>query len=430
MPRESLSHARVGGPADVREWPRKTVSTVSTSPNTDKSERRGAQPRPIDRLRVALFSGNYNMTVDGANKALNRLVGYLQRGGAEVRVYSPTVEHPAFAPQGELVSLPSLAIPGRGEYRVPLRLSARVRQDLERFAPDLLHVSSPDFAARGAVRWAKARGIPILASVHTRFETYPAYYHLGFLEGAVEAMLRRMYRQCDALVTPSEGMVEVLREQRMNDDISLWERGVDREVFNSGRRDLAWRRAHGIADGDVAIGFLGRLVMEKGLDAFADTMAELRRRGVKHKVLVVGDGPARGWFEERLPDAAFTGFQHGADLGRAVAAMDVLFNPSVTETFGNVTLEAMACGVPVVAARATGSSCLVADGVNGALVPPGSPAAYADALAAYIADPALRARNGRAGEERSRNYTWDAINQTVADTYLRLIEARRGRASA
>ena len=430
MPRESLSHARVGGPADVRELPRKTVSTVSTSPRTDGRERGVAQARPIDGLRIALFSGNYNMTVDGANKALNRLVGYLQRRGAQVRVYSATVEHPAFAPQGELVSLPSLAIPGRGEYRVPLALSARVREDLERFAPDVLHVSSPDFAARAAVRWAKARGIPILASVHTRFETYPAYYHLGFLEGAVEAMLRRMYRKCDALVTPSEGMVEVLRGQRMNDDISLWERGVDRDVFNSGRRDLGWRRAHGIADGEVAIGFLGRLVMEKGLDAFADTMAELRRRGVTHKVLVVGDGPARGWFEERVPDAAFTGFQQGADLGRAVAAMDVLFNPSVTETFGNVTLEAMACGVPVVAARATGSSCLVADGVNGVLVPPGSPAAYADALTAYIADPSLRAAHGRAGEERSRAYTWDAINQTVADAYLRLVEARRGRASA
>jgi glycosyltransferase involved in cell wall biosynthesis len=389
-----------------------------------------ASPEGIGGLRIALFSGNYNMTVDGANKALNRLVEYLLREGAEVRVYSATVAHPAFAPQGELVSLPSLAIPGRGEYRVPLALSARVREDLARFAPDVLHVSSPDFAARGAVRWAKARGIPVLASVHTRFESYPAYYGLGFLEGPIEAFMRGLYRKCDALVTPSESMVEVLRAQRMNDDISLWERGVDREVFNSARRDPAWRRAHGIADGDVAIGFLGRLVMEKGLDAFTATVAELRRRGVAHKVLVVGDGPAREWFAERVPEAVFTGFQHGADLGRAIAAMDVLFNPSVTETFGNVTLEAMAGGVPVVAARATGSSCLVAPGVNGTLVAPGDIAAYADALAAYVADPKLRAAHGRAGEARSRGYTWDAINRAVADTYLRLVAAKRRRGSA
>jgi len=384
----------------------------------------------IDGLRIALFSGNYNMTVDGANKALNRLVEYLQRQGAEVRVYSPTVAEPAFEPRGTLVSLPSIAIPGRGEYHWPLGLSRAVRRDLEAFAPDVLHVSSPDFAARAAERWARPRGIPVLASVHTRFETYPRYYGFGFLERPLEVYIRSLYRKCDALVTPSAGMVEVLRAQRMNDDISLWERGVDRELFNSGRRDLAWRRARGLADGDVAIGFLGRLVMEKGLDAFAATIAELRRRDVPHKVLVVGEGPARGWLEERLPGANFAGFQQGAELGRAVAAIDVLFNPSDTETFGNVTLEAMACGVPVVAARATGSTSLVADGVNGTLAAPGDIAGFAAALARYVADPGLRAAHGRAGEERSRAYAWDAINQVVADTYLRLIAARRARASA
>ena len=190
----------------------------------------------IDGLRIALFSGNYNMTVDGANKALNRLVEYLLRQGAQVRVYSPTVAHPAFEPQGTLVSLPSIAIPGRGEYHVPLGLSPTVRGDLEAFAPDLLHIASPDFAARAAVRWARARGVPVLASVHTRFETYPRYYGVGFLEGPLEAWIRSLYRRCDALVTPSAGMVEVLRAQGMNDDISLWERGVDRELFHSDRQ--------------------------------------------------------------------------------------------------------------------------------------------------------------------------------------------------
>jgi glycosyltransferase involved in cell wall biosynthesis len=379
----------------------------------------------IDGLRIALFSGNYNMTVDGANKALNRLVEFLLRQGAAVRVYSPTCAHPAFAPEGTLISLPSIAIPGRAEYRVPTHFSRRVSRDLEAFSPDVLHISSPDFVARGAVRWARKRGIPVLASVHTRFETYARYYNMAFLEGPLEALIRSLYRRCDALVAPSASMVELLRAQGMGSDISLWERGVDRELFNSGRRDPAWRRAQGISDDDVAVGFVGRLVMEKGLDAFAATVAELRRRGVAHKVLVIGEGPARLWFEDRLPGAVFAGFQQGADLGRAVAAIDVLFNPSETETFGNVTLEAMACGVPVVAAHAPGSSSLVAESATGTLVQPGDIAGFADALAAYIADPALRARHGRAGEERSRAYAWDAINQTVADTYLRLIAARR-----
>ena len=99
-----------------------------------------------------------------------------------------------------------------------------------------------------------------------------------------------------------------------------------------------------IADDEFAIGFLGRLVLEKGLDIFAEVCRVLRERDVPHRVLVIGDGPARDWFAERVPEAAFAGFQRGDDLGRAVASMDVLFNPSITETFGNVTLEAMACG--------------------------------------------------------------------------------------
>lgn len=384
----------------------------------------------MSALRIALFSGNYNMTLDGANKALNRLVEYLLRQGAAVRVYSPTVAKPAFEPEGDLVSVPSFAIPGRSEYRMAVGISAKTRDDLEKFAPNLLHIASPDFSARAAVRWAKKRDLPVVASVHTRFETYPRFYKLGFMEAPLEAWIRELYRRCDALVTPSESMVDVLREQDMNDDISIWSRGVDRTLFDPGQRDLAWRRNLGIADGDVTIAFLGRLVMEKGLDVFADTIVELRKRQIAHKVLVVGDGPARKWFEQALPGGIFAGFQTGADLGRALASSDLFFNPSITETFGNVTLEAMASGLPVVASAATGSTSLVQDGVTGALVPPGKANAFADAIAPYLTDNALRTAHGAAGEKRSLDFSWDAINQTVADTYIRLIEARTDNTNA
>ncbi len=380
----------------------------------------------IAELRVALFSGNYNYVRDGANQALNRLVEYLLRQGAAVRVYSPTVDEPAFEPAGDLIGLPHLPIPGRPEYRVSIALSASVKRDLAAFAPNLVHVASPDLACHRAVSWARARGLPVLASVHTRFETYPRYYRLGFLEPLAEALLRRFYRRCDALVAPSESMAQVLREQGMNADISLWSRGVDRTIFDPSQRSLAWRRSLGIDDADVAVGFLGRLVMEKGLDVFAATIADLRARGVPHKVLVIGEGPAREWFAERLPGAAFAGFAQGAELGRAVAGMDLLLNPSVTETFGNVTLEAMASALPVVAARATGSTSLIEDHFTGRLIEPGDITSFADAIASYVADPTLRSAHGANGELRSRDYGWDAINRTVAVAYVRLIEQSAG----
>lgn len=378
-------------------------------------------PTDLAGLRVALFSGNYNYVRDGANQALNRLVGYLLRQGADVRIYAPKVENPAFPATGTLVGIPSFAIPGRAEYRFPLSLSPRVRRDLAAFGPHVVHVSSPDVVAHRAVSWARHLKLPILASVHTRFETYFRYYNMAWMEPVVEALMRRFYRRCDALVAPSESMAQVLRDQRMNYDIDIWSRGVDREVFNPAARSLDWRREHGIADDEVAIGFLGRLVMEKGLDVFSDSIDQLARKGVKHRVIVVGEGPAREWFTARLPQAVFVGFQGGADLGRAVASMDVLFNPSVTETFGNVTLEAMACGVPVVAAAATGSQSLVDDNVSGRLIAPGAVRQFAEALRCYVEDAGLRTRHGAAGEERSLEFSWDRINQAVADTYLRLV---------
>ena len=376
-------------------------------------------------LRIALFSGNYNYVRDGANQALNRLVEYLLRMGAKVRVYAPTIAEPAFAPQGDLIGVPSVAIPGRGEYRIPLGLSSANRADLAAFAPNIVHVSSPDPTGHAALKWAQARNIPVLASVHTRFETYPRYYGLGFTEPWLEAMLRRFYNRCDGLVAPSQSQIDILHEQKMHQDITIWSRGVDRTVFASSQRDTAWRRGLNIVDGDVAVVFLGRLVMEKGLDVFSDTIAELRKKDLPHKVLVIGDGPARGWFEKNLPGGIFAGFQTGPDLGKALASGDIFFNPSITETFGNVTLEAMACGLPVVASAATGSKSLVIDGQTGALVEQGTAANFAAAIAPYLTDHALRSTHGAAGETRSLDYSWDAINQTVADNYLRLIRQRQ-----
>jgi glycosyltransferase involved in cell wall biosynthesis len=264
----------------------------------------------------------------------------------------------------------------------------------------------------------------VLASVHTRFETYFRYYHLGFIEPLMVIWLRKLYRKCDALIGPTESFAEVLRQQRMNFDITIWGRGVDRELLNPARRDMAWRRGLGISDETPVIGFLGRLVMEKGLDVVADTIAELRQRGVKHELVIIGEGPAGGWLRSRLPGGKFVGFQSGLDLARSLASCDMLFNPSVTEAFGNVTLEAMACGLPVVAARATGSASIVKQGVTGYLVEPGAISSFADRLQDYCEQLDLRSKHGGEGLAESQKYIWEAINQVVVDTYIRLIRQR------
>jgi glycosyltransferase involved in cell wall biosynthesis len=375
-------------------------------------------------LRIALFSGNYNYIRDGANQALNRLVDYLLKQGAQVRVYSPTVAKPAFPPNAPVIDIPAVPVPRRTEYKIPVALPPRARRDIRAFRPNILHVASPDILGHRAVTLAHKLDLPVVASVHTRFETYFRYYGLAFLEPLVLAALRRFYRRCDAIFAPSDSMAQLLRDQRMNYDVGIWTRGIDREIFNPRMRDLAWRRGLGIGDDEPVVGFVGRLVMEKGLDVFSETIDCLEKRRVRHKVLIVGEGPARDWFEKRLPQAVFAGFQKGPDLGRAVASMDMLFNPSVTETFGNVTLEALAAGIPVVAARATGSESLVTDGVTGRLIRPGAIESFADALRFYCEDPAARVAAGLAGAETSRRYGWDEVNQALVDGYCRIIRQR------
>ena len=379
--------------------------------------------QPSD-LRIALFSGNYNYVRDGANQALNRLAEYLLRQGAQVRAYAPTVANPAFEATGEIVSVPSVAIPLRPEYRLPLALTPRIRRDLAEYRPNIVHIASPDIVAHRAVSWARRHDVAAIASIHTRFETYLSYYHLEMLEPAARAIMRRLYRRCDAIVAPAESMAAVLRAQRMNRDISIWTRGVDRQQFHPGRRDMEWRRSLGIKDETMVVAFLGRLVMEKGLDVFADAIDALTERKVRHQVVVIGDGPARAWFEQRLPDAIFIGEQVGDDLARSLASCDVFLNPSVTETFGNVTLESMACGLPVVAAVATGATSLVHDGETGMLVEPSDIEAFADALERYAKDPELRRRHGEAGLAYAQTMDWDRINSAVVRIYQRVIEKR------
>jgi glycosyltransferase involved in cell wall biosynthesis len=375
------------------------------------------------RPRVAVFSGNYNCLPDGANQALNRLVAYLLRDGFEVRVYSPVVAKPAFEPAGELVGVRSVPFPGRGEYRLALGLPAATRRDLDAFAPDIVHVSAPDPLGRAAQDYAAERGLPLVASLHTRFETYFGFYGLGFVRGLIERYLQRFYRRCDLVLAPNRPLAEMLVADGVEPArIAIWSRGVDRAKFDPARRSNVWRAAHGLREGDLAVLFFGRLVREKGIADFAAAFTRAALPGAR--AVVVGDGPARGEFEKAMPSAVFVGHQSGDALGEAVASCDVLLNPSATEAFGNVNLEAMAAGLAVISAEAPSSRTLIDSGNTGLLVKAGDVAGYAEALTKLADNPALRSRLGEAARQASAHYDWDAAMENVASAYRCLLADR------
>jgi len=311
-----------------------------------------------------------------------------------------------------------VCLPGRSEYRLGLGLPKAVKKAVADFRPTLFHVSAPDISGYAALQLARSWKIPAVASFHTRFDTYLGYYGASWLQNAVTSYLRHFYNQCAHLYAPSDSMAAVLRQQDMCRDVRIWGRGIDCAAFDPAQRDLEWRRAQGITDDEIVIAFVGRVVMEKGLECFAQSVEALAARGILHRVMIVGEGPALEWFRARLPQAVIAGFLRDQSLSRAYASADIFFNPSTTETFGNVTAEAMASGVPAVCADATGSRSLVVDGVTGYLVTSNSSTAFASALARLIEDRDLRIAFGHAARHRAKTISWDLVLDGLFGHYI------------
>jgi glycosyltransferase involved in cell wall biosynthesis len=359
--------------------------------------------------RIALFTGNYHHVQDGVSLTLNRLVAFLQERGDEVLIFGPTVDDPPMDHVGRLISAPSIPAPGRPEYRLAVRFSRTIRRRLAAFQPDLVHIATPDYLGYRALRWAQEHGVPVAASYHTHFPAYLKYYGIQALEGFLWKYARWFYGQCEHVYVPSLSVAAVLRVHGITTDLRLWERGVDTSRFGPQNRDLRWRRHFGIDDDDVLVTFVGRLVLEKGLTIFADVIEGLQARGLPIKSMMVGEGPARATMEARLPDTVFTGYLGGDALPKAYASSDVFLFPSDTETFGNVTLEAMASGLPAVCADATGASELVQHGTTGYLAPPGDSEAFLSYTARLVADAERRTRMGEAAIGRADHYDWTAV---------------------
>lgn len=372
---------------------------------------------PDAPLRVALVTGVYDYIKDGISLTLNRLVDYLESQGIEVLVFAPTAKEPAFEHSGTLISTPSIPMPFRPEYRLSLGLPRSTRRRLSDFRPTLVHIAAADILGYQALRLARSLSIPVVASYHTRYDLYLKHYGADFLKKPGLAYLRHFYSQCEHLYVPSESMAAELRDEYQGTDIRPWSRGVDIARFHPSKRSEKWRKSIGVRNNEVLVTFVSRLVLEKGLETLSNILQGLKAKGVPHRSMIVGDGPERANLENLLPDSIFTGFLHGDELARAYASSDIFLFPSTTETFGSVTLEAMASGLPAVCADATGSRSIVVDGVTGFLAKPGSEAEFIAYVEKLICGPELCSRMAQAGLERSRNYSWDTAMQQLVSHY-------------
>jgi glycosyltransferase involved in cell wall biosynthesis len=271
----------------------------------------------------------------------------------------------------------------------------------------------------------------VVASFHTHFVSYFAYYHVPWLEGAGWAMLRRFYARCDAVYVPSRRMMEELEANRVAvGRMELWSRGIDLARFSPALRSPELRAAAGADDHTPVVLLVSRLVKEKDLADLVEAARILAASGERFRLVLVGDGPMRAELEAALPDAHFAGHQGGEALGRWYASGDVFVFPSTTETFGNVVLEAMASGLPAVVVDRGGPPDLVDEGATGFVAPANDPPALAERVRRLLRDPALRARMGAAALAAARDRDWGAINGRLVDSYARLARRlREGRAA-
>jgi phosphatidylinositol alpha 1,6-mannosyltransferase len=368
----------------------------------------GRGPQRTRVLRVALITNGYTYIEDGIALTVHRLVEYLEGRGVEVLVFAPTSNTAILADAAIVVSTPSMRAPLRPEYRVTFGLSRRARRRLDAFRPDIIHITVPDLLGYQALAFGVRNNIPVVTSYHTRYEAYLKYYNLEILTPILKRYLNFFYNSCRQVYVPSESMMDILKEQHVGKEVCLWRRGVDTHRFNPDRGSPAWRRAQGIGETDIVVAFVARLVREKALGILAATLRELQDRGVQFRSIVVGDGPERSALEAQLPESIFTGFLRGAELAQAYASADIFLFPSDTETFGSVTLEAMASGLPTVCADASGSRSLVVSGTTGFLAPPGDVQGFVQSVAALVQDGAMRQRMGVAARRRSLDFSWEA----------------------
>lgn len=375
-------------------------------------------------MRVALFTDTYLPQVNGVSRTLSRLVEHLGASGHEVALVSPRTRGER-EPSGVTLHLrlPGVPLPVYPELLLTRPLSRWEGRLLTSFNPHVVHCATESVVGWSGRRWALKNRRPLVTSFHTNFPAYAAEYRLGVAMPLAWHLLRRFHAPAHRTFCPSGHTLGELRDRGFHDRVAVWSRGVDTDVFNPERRNQAFREE--LAPGaQVLLLYVGRLAGEKRLDVLMDAFARVRQRA-EHRVglLVVGDGPLAPKLRRRqMPGVHFVGYLTGDELGRAYASSDIFAFPSDTETFGNVALEAMASGLPVVGVRKGGVQDVVDHHHTGLLVAPRDPEALADGLLELIEAPALRRRMGAAARAVAVTRQWPEILEGVVAGYRSALE--------
>ncbi|MEK5466639.1 glycosyltransferase family 1 protein [Paenibacillus sp. FSL R7-0210] len=375
-------------------------------------------------MRLALFTDTFLPQTNGVARTLGRLTSHLHRRGIEHLLFTPksAPESSYPDPVRPVASIPFFLYP---ECRLALPGMSSMQSELAAFAPDLLHLATPFNIGLTGLRYARKQQLPHVASYHTHFDRYLEYYKMRRILPLYWKYMKWYHRSCDAVLAPSRETLTSLRMEGFT-RLRLWSRGVDCTLYSPERRSEETRERYGKGAALMML-YVGRIAPEKDLTTLLQAM-QLLPESVRSKIqlVIVGDGPLLPELKWQAPEnVTFTGARHGEELAELYASADLFVFPSCTETFGNVVLEAMASGLPVIAADAGGTRELIAPGVTGMLFGPRSPAAMAEQICTAAARPLLRSAMGREGRHQALQRSWEQIFDRLIKDYEEVIERRR-----
>jgi glycosyltransferase involved in cell wall biosynthesis len=371
-------------------------------------------------LRIALVTETYPPEINGVAMTLGRMVDGLMARGHRVQLIRPRqapMEQAARSPDFEEVLSRSLQIPRYEGLRFGLPARAALGRLWSRQRPDVVHVATEGPLGWSAVSAACKLRLPVTSDFHTNFDHYSGHYGIGWLRQPVAAYLRRFHNRTALTFVPTGTMAEGLRRQGYQ-RIEVVARGVDSALFSPARRSEALRARWGLEPDDLAVLSVGRVAPEKNLSLTLDAFEAIRRRRPGARLVVVGDGPLRAHLEQRHPEHIFAGMRSGQDLAAHYASADLFLFPSLTETYGNVTLEAMASGLGVVAFACAAAAEVIAPGLEGLTARPGDEAGFVAAAVTLAREDAQRQRLATAARVRAEGLDWDRIHDRFAAALL------------
>ncbi|MTH54474.1 glycosyltransferase [Bacillus mangrovi] len=371
-------------------------------------------------MKIALFTDTYAPDVNGVARTLKRFTDYLEANGHEYRVFAPesTKESLFSSHIHRFASFPFFLYP---ECRVAWPNMIQVKGELQKFKPDLVHIATPFNIGLCGMHYAKKLNIPIVGSYHTDFDQYLDYYDLQFFSKLLWKYMHWFHKPFKKLFVPSPSTLEQLDKQGFQ-NLKIWGRGVDCSMFTPNLEGFDAHKTYNIKEPFI-LSYAGRLAPEKDIETLIKTAESLPAR-LKEKVhfLIVGDGPSKADMMKQAPDnMTFAGYLSGRDLAKIYASSDLFVFPSPTETFGNVVLEALACGTPVVGANSGGVKNIVAEGKNGLLCEPRNPDAFVAAIDSLLENHSLREHMSRQARAYALTQTWDQIFSGLVQDYKEVL---------